>query len=429
MINSSSSFLLDPAAVRLRASAIVGCKEIPIPFRHSESTVSFLLGLTDDNNQRTTADLARVSIFCDTGTISIGRIFCGAFRQVFLRHVSSLDTVQQLLQDPPMPTRIHHDLFHERTNHNDNNHNNNNIQTEIELADVGIAILEGEKEKLESHFQYIKAREKEMEQASAASTTTSPPTSPVASSPSQHASSSIAHDAAITPITTTATTGMEFQFSVPASLMKHVDQCLSDIAAMNKLVRHVALNGRAAMFLYGNGGVAYTPNIPKPLHQQLSQLRSSPMSSRPNYVSLATRDRYYCAFQNHTYAVKGPKSLEKELLAVAESHNKLPPQSVAFANTYDSYFVVFRDGSWSFNGRSIPEGLKLKLHQRNDKDDLVCVNLGPGGEWFLKAENGRMWWGGVSKETEYAIAELLECGKELITLDFGDEGSYFVSYD
>jgi hypothetical protein len=55
--------------------------------------------------------------------------------------------------------------------------------------------------------------------------------------------------------------------------------------------------------------------------------------------------------------------------------------------------------------------------------------LGPSGEWFLRARNGRLWWGGTSEEMDNSIQELLDAGHYLNFLDFGEEGSYFISYD
>jgi len=40
-----------------------------------------------------------------------------------------------------------------------------------------------------------------------------------------------------------------------------------------------------------------------------------------------------------------------------------------------------------------------------------------------------MWWGGITDEADAAILELLDHGHELNVIDFGDGGSYFVSYD
>jgi len=40
-----------------------------------------------------------------------------------------------------------------------------------------------------------------------------------------------------------------------------------------------------------------------------------------------------------------------------------------------------------------------------------------------------MWWGGIHSELEQAIEDFLDSGHQLHFLDFGDDGSYFVSYD
>lgn len=216
--------------------------------------------------------------------------------------------------------------------------------------------------------------------------------------------------------------GMEFQFSLPPDAMKDVDRCLTDIHSMGKLVRKVATNGRGTVFLYGNGGVAYTPQIPKALYHRLSQLRHSSYEHRPAYVSLGSRDRYYCSFHDGSYAFKGPKGLDREL----KKATKRQPVSVAFGATYDTFAVVFADGSWKCGGRAIPNEFEERLGKRRD---IHTVNLGPEGEWFVKLKTKKMWWGGIHSELEAAIEDLLHSGHQLHFLDFGEEGSYFVSYD
>lgn len=221
--------------------------------------------------------------------------------------------------------------------------------------------------------------------------------------------------------------GMEFQFSLPADVMSQVDQCLRDITKMDKLIKGVATNGKGTVFLYGNGGVAYTPSIPRALYQRLKTLRNSSYASRPAYVSLGTRDRYFVAFNDATFDWKGPKALDKCLKKCMSSAQQ--PRSVSFGSTYDTFFVVFNDGSWQYQGRGIPESLEEKLASRDDRADLVMVNLGPSGEWFLKAKNGRMWWSGISDELDKVIGNILNSNNYLHFIDFGEHGSYFVSYD
>jgi hypothetical protein len=200
-----------------------------------------------------------------------------------------------------------------------------------------------------------------------------------------------------------------------------------DICAMQKLIKGVATNGRGTVFLYGNGGVAYTPSIPRALYQKLRQLRNSTFSARPSYISLGTRDRYFVAFNDGTFDWKGPKALDKCLKKCLSS--KQQPKSVSFGSTYDTFFVVFSDGSWQYQGRGIPESLEEKLASRDDRADLAMVNLGPSGEWFLKAKNGRMWWSGITDDLDKVIAKILNNDSYLHFLDFGEHGSYFVSYD
>ena len=236
--------------------------------------------------------------------------------------------------------------------------------------------------------------------------------------------------------------GYEFHFKLPAEVMNQVDQCLRDIAKMNKVVKAVATNGRGTVFLYGNGGVAYTPAIPKALYQKLRQLRSSSFSSRPCFVALGTRDRYYVSFNDGSADWKGSSSLDKMLKkrvtkrssagGQADGHANDGaanlPRSVAFGATYDTFFVVFNDGSWEYQGRSIPKSLEKKLRERDDAADIVICNLGPNGEWFLKAENGKMWWSGITPELDMVLKKITKTGY-LHNMDFGENGSYFVSYD
>jgi len=105
------------------------------------------------------------------------------------------------------------------------------------------------------------------------------------------------------------------------------------------------------------------------------------------------------------------------------------PRSVSFGSTYDTFFVVHNDGSWEYQGRGIPAELEDKLADRLDRSDIVCVTLGPNKEWFLKAENGRMWWGGISSELDTLVQDLLESDRYLDFMCFGDDGSFFLSYD
>jgi hypothetical protein len=106
-----------------------------------------------------------------------------------------------------------------------------------------------------------------------------------------------------------------------------------------------------------------------------------------------------------------------------------PPLSVAFGSSYDAFFIVFHDGTYKYQGRGIPSELVAKLSAQKESALLSVVHLGPSGEWFLRSQDGRVGWGGVSDEMHEAIQELLDDEHSIKFLDFGDNGSYFVSYD
>jgi len=443
--SSALKHRLDAGAVLRRASSIPGCKSVPIP--NSPLICSFLVGLDQASREsRDPENLARISVFTDTGTISIGRVLQGNIRQVFRRNVTSLDTVEEILRDPPQLARIDDKMVSSK-------HPPRSPMAQLELVDVGYTILTGEREKLSQHVSALeqlqrdrKANQEAKAAATAAAlsspavaTTHKTPTKDPASigarntpassgrqgaseqqqEPQQNPMASPSHTEASN--NSTGLSGMEFQFSLPPDAMKDVDRCLTDIHSMGKLVRKVATNGRGTVFLYGNGGVAYTPQIPKALYHRLSQLRHSSYEHRPAYVSLGSRDRYYCSFHDGSYAFKGPKGLDRELKKA-----KKQPVSVAFGSTYDTFSVVFADGSWKCGGRAVPAEFESKLGKRRD---VHTANLGPEGEWFLKLNNKKMWWGGIHSELEQAIEDLMDSGHQLHFLDFGDDGSDFVSYD
>ena len=58
---------------------------------------------------------------------------------------------------------------------------------------------------------------------------------------------------------------------------------------------------------------------------------------------------------------------------------------MAFGETYDAYFLVCKDGWWSWGG-DLPDAL---IESFGRKPDLACVSLGPDGEWYLQGQDGR----------------------------------------
>lgn len=467
---AAPSLTLNPTAIRERAKGISSCQEVP---GQGEHVLSFLVmtnrtGIDDLSAEHRPSDntAARINVFVDSGTVGTCRVMNGVVRQSFRKNVSSLDVIERLLRHPEGPMEINESLIGltDDDDANDNDEENDTlvrrtpeeiiarrlsspttIQKELELADVGLAILQGEREKLEKHLRQL-----ELDDTSAGSPTKSV-SSPMSMQGSQGGGDGAAprsgcgdsrqhhhhhqleeegtgHDESSVATSSSGSSahGSEFHFRLPVDVMKQVDQCLRDIAKMDKVVKNVATNGKGTVFLYGNGGVAYTPSIPKALYQKLRQLRSSSFASRPSFVALGTRDRYYVAFNDGTADWKGPHALDK-ILKKAVAAAKLP-RSVAFGSTYDTFFIVFHDGSWQYQGRGIPETLEEKLASRDDRADVISLNLGPNGEWFLKAENGRMWWSGITQDLDAALSKILKEGY-LHSMDFGENGSYFISYE
>lgn len=367
-----SEYKLDPKAILACAEGIPGCQALPTC---SPSQLSFLL---------TQPQIARVHIFADTGTIATMRILHGQVRTVFRRNVHRTDTVERALRTPATLTQIASSSCDALLS----------PAAQWEVLDLAITILQNEREQLGQHLQSLQPA-------------TNNNTENFAEARQFH-----------------CLLGMEFQFSLPEENMKHVDKCLSEIQAMGKLLRGMSTNGKGSVFLYGNGGVAYTPNIPKPLAHALKQLNAQ---ERPSFISLGTKDRYFVALQNKACLCKGPPKLQLELDHAPQE--LLPPRSVSFGANYDTFFLVFADGSWTHNGRDIPRALKDQLMARQEREDLVCCMIGPQSEWFFKAQNGRTWWGGLSLAMDDAVQELLDTGHELQFMDFGVDGSYFLSYD
>lgn len=384
--------------------------------------ISFVVGLDEQDSHR----LARINIFCTTGTVGTSRVLNGKVRQTFRRNVTSLDTVGRLLRYPEKLVEIDDALVSLEDAASSAIPNQRTLQKEIELADVGHCILEVEKEKLEKHLNDL--AEATVDKKNAVSKQKKGPLAkPIKGDVHENGTFDSEDDDDVSRSSSESSLeGLEFQFSLPEDVMTQVDQCLRDIQKLDKIVKGVATNGEGTVFLYGNGGVAYTPSIPKALYQKLRNLRNTNFKARPSYIAIGTKGRYFVAFNDGTADWKAPKALDKILkLCIAE---KKIPRSVSFGKTFDTFFVVFHDGSWQYQGRGIPESLEEKLEERDCKADLVTVNLGPQGEWFLKAKNGRMWWNEISEELDQEINDILDSGKYLHFMDFGEGGSFFLSF-
>ncbi|KAL7483428.1 hypothetical protein ACHAW6_009073 [Cyclotella cf. meneghiniana] len=216
----------------------------------------------------------------------------------------------------------------------------------------------------------------------------------------------------------------------------------------------VPTNGQGCVVLRSNGAFSVVGTLPKPLYKQLFRKRGP----FPEYIALGTRGRYYVRFEDGTFKFVGPSSLKACLIKTRphesaeakrgsrffknnknrkdEMDNRQHPfavASIAFGNKYEDFFLVRNDGSWEYNG-DLPRSLEQLLQDRRGRGDLKWVSLGPNQEWCLKANNGRIWWGGVSKEVDEHLTGILiedeenasACCHDLKFIDFGEDDTFFL---
>ncbi|KAL7472808.1 hypothetical protein ACHAXS_013206 [Conticribra weissflogii] len=212
----------------------------------------------------------------------------------------------------------------------------------------------------------------------------------------------------------------------------------------------IPTNGEGCIVLRDTGGFSVIGEIPRKLSELLFR-RRGPL---PSYIALGTKQRYYVRFEDGSTSFHGPTSLDAFLkeprrcldAGRIKGGTKRANQrkrhhhprfgtgrdteivSVAFGKEFGDYFIVRANGSWEANGE-LPSGLEKLLDSRRDRGDLRWVALGPEGEWCVKARNGRVWWGGVSREIDEILVDILIDGQEELTyLDCGVDGSYFMIY-
>lgn len=209
---------------------------------------------------------------------------------------------------------------------------------------------------------------------------------------------------------------------------RHFDFYVSDANHVGKIldemVTCVATNGRATICLYEDGSWAWTSGLPKLLHNKLNgRARSLP---RPEYVALGPNGYYYIRFADGKSEWVGPDALDEYLHGEAEQKGGVA--TLAFGA--DCFFIVYNNGGWRHHG-DVPSGLKELIASRGKRGDLKCVSLGTGGAYFLRAENGRTWWGGAASKT---MAQIRKVKDRVRFIDFGtydsdaEEDDFIVRY-
>ena len=198
----------------------------------------------------------------------------------------------------------------------------------------------------------------------------------------------------------------------------------------------IPTNGSGCIILREDGSFDTIGKIPDLLEKRLFPKKGR--SVVPEQIFLGTKDRHFISFRDGQFVFYGPPDLAKVLnqkrnrqrrgknrnRGKREKMQQAKVTSLAFGKAIDDFFLVRSDGSWHANG-NLPEGLEELLDRRNDNIDLEFVSIGPDNEWAVKDKTGRIYWGGVSDEVDERLEEILEYS-DVFWIDFGLEESYFL---
>lgn len=197
----------------------------------------------------------------------------------------------------------------------------------------------------------------------------------------------------------------------------------------------IPTNGQSCIILREDGSFDTIGTLSDRIENQLFPKKGLVV---PEQIFLGTKDRHFIRFRDGQFVFYGPPDLAKVLnqkrnrqrrgknrnRGKREKMQQAKVTSLAFGKAIDDFFLVRSDGSWHSNG-NLPEGLEDLLDKRNDNIDLEFVSIGPDDEWAVKDKTGRVYWGGVSDEVDERLEEILEYS-DVFWIDFGLEESYFL---
>ena len=435
--------------------------------------------------------VARIHVYCNTGTVGVCRVHNDQVREMFFR-TCSLKRVEQIMKSPPPLRNVRtlelflqqlyptnsanssstttaadtsiHDHDTSTVGGDDNStwvtqwideKEEQDLKQDLELLDVALAIVQGEKEDLANHVLYLEQykldqekrfKEEDMEEDRFHHNNEDDK----GEEEEEGYYSGAGAGGRRTRRLPKNIPPSEFSYSLPVQIMSTIDTWLQESMDRKDSLTCVTTNGQNTILVYASGRYYTTPTIPstlqKILETKMTRTTTSSSSNNSNsegrgsedtssvskktkiqYVSLGTNQRFFISFMDGECSWFGPKSLDVLLKDIHTSSKRI--SSLAFGQENSTYFIVYEDGSYTYSRQQgIPSGLLVKLKERKNLQDVACVSLGPEGEWFLKAKNGRMWWGGVSSELDDEYNNVIARKMKLKFVSFGEDGSYFMTF-
>mmetsp|Transcript_13979 Transcript_13979/g.17332 ORF Transcript_13979/g.17332 Transcript_13979/m.17332 type:complete len:361 (+) Transcript_13979:468-1550(+) len=163
---------------------------------------------------------------------------------------------------------------------------------------------------------------------------------------------------------------------------------------------------------------AWWSNIPKALKTTLR--RREYELPAPVYAALGSGDRYFVRYENGSFEWVASKSFSKLI-------RRFPKVSqVAFGADWDSYHIVFQDGTQAWN--NIPPQLEKILEKRNDNQPDVCeVSLCPDNPAYFHVVFSDGSWRShgipqvMEKQLYYGHCKVFFAGKGQCLLTYNED--------
>ena len=368
------------------------------------------------------ADNVRINVYWTTGTVGTCLEHPRQGKTQLFRRNVDLSTLQQIFQNPRLHTGTG---YHTRqglkriVNESDNDDVCHNLEKEVVLQlkrlDNELLTIQSERAKVQEILDDFEQR-REIERKRKAEAEAAIERERIAK---QRREEMVKKQALISSQRHSRGKRLDFRLFEGKFVSKWFDETVTSMAC----------GGTATVMFYENGGWAGTSNIPNQLYNKLNGRQKTLPS--PKYLALGSQDRYYVEFQDGKSQWNGCDKMDDLLYnsnrcvkTVAFGGDREKDYDQGWNEEWETYFVVFTDGWWSCGG-DIPIGLSDILRSRGNRADLECVSLGPHGEYYLKAKNGRAWWGGMTSENLAIISK----HKNITFMDFGDDDTFFLRYN